>query len=78
MSITIDLSDQASASLAAEAARRGVSPAQLAAEAIESRFGPGLVPGGRRRLAFAAAGSSTDGRRAADTDQILADGFGRD
>lgn len=78
MSITVDLSDQAGASLAAEAARRGISPEQLAAEAIEARFGGETAPAGKRRLAFAAAGSSSDGRHARDADDLLAAGFGQD
>jgi hypothetical protein len=78
MGITVDLSDYAGASLAAEAARRGVTPEQLAAEAIEARFGGGPAPTGKRRLAFAAAGASTDGRQARNVDHMLADGFGRD
>jgi hypothetical protein len=32
----------------------------------------------RRRLAFAAVGASTSGRGAAESDEMLAEGFGRD
>jgi hypothetical protein len=32
----------------------------------------------RRRLAFAAVGASTSGRGAAEADEMLAEGFGRD
>jgi hypothetical protein len=36
------------------------------------------LPGARRRLVFAGIGSSTSGRHAADADDMLAEGFGRD
>lgn len=33
---------------------------------------------GRKQLGFVGLGASTDGRRAADADEILAEGFGQD
>lgn len=77
MPVTLDLSDEALARLRAEAARRGISVEELVdelatglpAEAVES------LP---RKLRFFAMGRSTSGRSAADADEILAEGFGRD
>jgi hypothetical protein len=51
-----------------------VSIDELAAETISARFGPI-----RRKLSFAAAGSSTTGRSAAEAEQLLEEGgFGID
>jgi predicted transcriptional regulator len=79
MSMTVNLPDDLAARVAAEAERRGVSVEHLVAEAIASLF-PAAVPQAqpKRRLAFGAIGASTSGRRAADTDEMLAEGFGRD
>jgi hypothetical protein len=60
--------------LAAEAARRGQTADQLA----EAPLAAQLPKPPRRRLAFAAVGASTSGRSAAEADEMLADGFGRD
>lgn len=47
---------------------------ELAVETISARFGP--IP---RRLSFAAVGSSTTGRTAAEAEQLLEEGgFGID
>lgn len=71
---TIELPDDVAAALAAEAAKRGVSADELAAETLIAEFGPR-----RRSLSFAAAGASTSGRSAADAEQMLEDGgFGVD
>ncbi len=71
---TIELPDEIAAALAAAAAERGVSIDELAAETISARFGPI-----RRKLSFAAAGSSTTGRSAAEAEQLLEEGgFGID
>ncbi len=71
---TIELPDEIAAALAAAAAQRGVSIDELAAETISARFGPI-----RRKLSFAAAGSSTTGRSAAEAEQLLEEGgFGID
>ncbi len=78
MSMAVNLPDELAARLAAEAARRGVSPEQVAMEAIEARLpAAGSSPGRRRRLAFAAIGASTSGRRASEAEEMLAEGFGR-
>jgi hypothetical protein len=71
--VTLHLDDGVGQALAAEAARRGQTADQLAAELLAAQ-----LPRPRRRLAFAAVGASTSGRGAADADEMLAEGFGRD
>jgi hypothetical protein len=75
MTLTVHLPGEIAAALEAEAARRGQSPDQTAADLLAERL---PRPGARRRLAFAGVGSSTSGRSAADADDMLAEGFGRD
>jgi plasmid stability protein len=75
MSLTVRLPDELAAALEAEAARRGQSPDEVAADLLAERL---PRPGARRRLVFAAVGSSTSRRNAADADDMLAEGFGRD
>jgi hypothetical protein len=75
MTLTVHLPGEVAAALEAEAARRGQTPDRVAADLLAERLPP---PGARRRLAFAGVGASTSGRNAADADDILADGFGRD
>jgi hypothetical protein len=75
MTLTVHLPGEVAAALEAEAARRGQSPDQTAADLLAERL---PRPGARRRLAFAGVGSSTSGRSAADADDMLAEGFGRD
>jgi hypothetical protein len=58
--------------LRAEAAKRDVTPDELAAEFIAERVKPR-----KHRLRFAAIGASTSGRRAVDAEDMLAEGFGR-
>lgn len=74
--MTVSLPEPLAAVLEAEAARRGQSPDQVAAELLAERLGHGGGP--RRRLAFAGIGESSSGRSAADADEMLAEGFGRD
>ncbi len=77
--MTLDLPDDVTRRLAAEAARRGMTPEQVAAEAIVDRFPPRVAQRSpKRRLAFGAIGASTSGRRAAHADDTIAEGFGRD
>jgi hypothetical protein len=75
MTLTVHLPAGVAAALEAEAARRGQSPGQVAADLLAEQL---PHPGARRRLAFAGAGSSTSGRNAADADDMLAEGFGRE
>jgi hypothetical protein len=76
MTMTVHLHGQLAAALEAEAARRGQSPDQVAADLLAEQ----LPPSGKRRrhLAFAGIGESSSGRSAAEADQMLAEGFGRD
>jgi plasmid stability protein len=77
MSLTVHLPGELAAALQAEAARRGQSPDQVAADLLAAQLPPpGRPP--RRRLAFAAVGSSSSGRSASEADELLAEGFGRD
>lgn len=74
MTVTLHLDDAVAEALAAEAARRGQTADQLAADLLAAQ----LPRPPRRRLAFAAVGASTSGRGAAEADEMLAEGFGRD
>jgi hypothetical protein len=73
MSISVSLPDDLAARIAAEAAKRGVSTDELAAEYLAERFQPR-----KHRLGFGPLGASTSGRRARDAEEMLAEGFGRD
>ena len=74
MTVTLHLDGAVAEALAAEAARRGLTADQLAADLLAAQL-PGAP---RRRLLFAAVGASTSGRGAAQADEMLAEGFGRD
>ncbi len=75
--MTLDLSDEAVARLRAEADRRGISVEELVGELAASLPAEGQGPS-PRKLRFFALGASTSGRSAADADEMLAEGFGRD
>ena len=75
MTVTVDLPEDALARLEAEAKRRGVSIDLVIAELAEAL--PAQAPG-PQTFSFVGLGSSTSGRYARDTDELLADGFGRD
>jgi predicted transcriptional regulator len=79
MTLTVHLSEELARRLAAEAARRGVSVEQIAAEALEAGLEDRAVVAGspKRRLAFAAIGASGQARGGAEADELLAEGFGR-
>ncbi|MHB8452258.1 MAG: ribbon-helix-helix domain-containing protein [Mycobacteriales bacterium] len=77
MTVSVHLPDELVAQLADEATRRGISVDELTAELIASRL-PLTGVSGPRRLAFSGIGASTSGRSAADAEQLLAEGFGRD
>jgi predicted transcriptional regulator len=70
---TIEIDDDVAQRVADEATRRGVAPEALVGETVAEKFAPR-----RRRLAFAGIGSSGTSRGAAHTDELLAEGFGRD
>jgi hypothetical protein len=63
--ITIEVPDDV-------AAREGVAPESLASKIVTES-----VPA-RRRLGFVGLGRSTSGRRAAEDEEMLAEGFGVD
>jgi hypothetical protein len=77
MTMTVHLHGELAAALEAEAARRGQSPEQVAADLLAEGLPPGRKPR-RRKLAFAGIGESSSGRSAVEADQMLAEGFGRD
>lgn len=77
MTMTVHLHGELADALEAEAARRGQSPEQVAADLIAERL-PHAAKRRRRKLAFAGIGESSTGRSAAEADQMLAEGFGRD
>ena len=65
---TIELDDEVAERVEREAAERGVAPERLAGEVIAEQFSP-------RKLRFASLGRSTRGRRAAEDEDMLAEGF---
>jgi hypothetical protein len=77
MTRSVTLPDAIAASLAAEAARRDVTPDELAAEFIAARLPGGQPKQAGHRLRFAAVGASTSGRTAAQDEEMLAEAFGR-
>jgi plasmid stability protein len=80
MSLTVNLPGELGAALEAEAARRGQVPERVAADLLAAGLlAPRNPQGGVRRvLAFAAIGESTTGVSAADAEELLAEGFGRE
>jgi hypothetical protein len=75
MIVTIDLSEDALRRLQAEARRRGVTIDVVVAEFAQALPADAI---GAKTLSFIRLGSSSSGRYARDTDDLLADGFGRD
>lgn len=71
--LTIEAPDEVGQRVADAAAERGVAPEQLAGQVVAEQFGAR-----RRHLAFAAVGASGSPRGAAQADELLAEGFGRD
>jgi hypothetical protein len=77
MTMTVHLHGGLAAALEAEAARRGQSPEQVAADLLAERRPP-AGKRRRRKLASAGIGESSSGRSAAEADEMLDEGFGRD
>lgn len=77
MAVTLDLPDEVIARLRAEAARRGLTVDEVVAE-LAAMIPVDESSGEERSLGFVALGVSTDGRSAAEADELLAEGFGRD
>ncbi|MCA1844402.1 MAG: hypothetical protein LC792_14675 [Actinobacteria bacterium] len=82
MSMTIQVPDDVARRLAAEAARRGHDVGHLATELLAATLPVGspevLERPAKRRLEFVGMGASTSGRTAAEAEEMLAEGFGRD
>jgi hypothetical protein len=71
----VELPPQVAARFEAEAARRGVTVADLLADLAEELPSAEQTPIGRP--GFVGLGASTSGRTAREADDLLADGFGR-
>ncbi|MHB1853893.1 MAG: hypothetical protein ACYCS2_02405 [Acidimicrobiales bacterium] len=69
--LEIEVDEGLAERIGAAAAARGVAPEALAAEAVARAFPA------RRSLGFISLGRSTSGRRAAEDEDMLAEGFGR-
>lgn len=76
MSLTLELSDGVVARLCREADRRGISLNELVADLAEL-LPSSPEPHKDRALGFIGIGASSSGCRAADADEMLAEGFGR-
>jgi len=75
MSVTVELPDELLAVLRADAERRGTTIEALITELV-NEYVRTVQP--RRKFALAGIGASGGTRFAADADEMLADGFGRD
>lgn len=75
--VTLDLSEDGMARLRAESERR-----QISIDAVIEEWAASLPakdrPAKRRQPSFVAMGTSSSGRRAAEADNMLAEGFGGD
>ncbi len=79
MSLSVDLPDALAARVAAVAAQRGLSPAEVVTELVAAQLAdPTVGLSSRRFLAFAGIGASSSGQGAAEADEMLAEDFGRD
>ena len=82
VTVAVHLPDELAGRLAAAAARRGIGVDEIAVELVTAGLTgadtahrePGQTV---RRLSFAAVGASFSATSAADSDAMLADGFGR-
>ena len=73
--VTVAMSEGLAVALRAEAQRRGESVSAIARRALAEHLG--TAPGGRRKLGFAALGSSGKNSVAQDMEELLAEyGFG--
>ncbi|HEX2708427.1 MAG TPA: hypothetical protein VHM66_10525 [Solirubrobacterales bacterium] len=66
---TLSLPDEVTYALKREARRRHTSVSSVAREVLSDHFG--LAEVGRREIPFAAIGRSTDGRTAAEAEEML-------
>lgn len=75
MSMTVSLPGPLAAALEAEAARRGQTPDEVAADLLAERLPAG--PGGPRRLSFTGVLHSGEPDLAEQAEQVLAERFRR-
>jgi hypothetical protein len=75
MTLTVHLEDPVAAALAAEAARRGQDPDQVAADLLAGSLP--AVQGGPRRLSFTGVLRSGEPDLAERAEQVLAERFAR-
>jgi hypothetical protein len=75
MTLTVHLDDPVAGALTAEAARRGQSPDQVAADLLAGSLP--AAPGGPRRLSFTAVMHSGEPDLAERAEQVLAERFRR-
>lgn len=79
MSLSVDLPQAIAARVAEVAAQRGLSAAEVVADLVAAQLAdPAAELPSHRHLAFAGFGASSSGRGAAEADEMLAEGFGRD
>lgn len=77
MPLTLELPDDMVARLQREADRRGMSLEALVTE-LASLLPPTPTRDQHRSLSFVGLGTSSSGHSAANAEEMLADGFGRD
>jgi hypothetical protein len=75
MAMTVSLPEPLAVALAAEAARRGQTPDEVAADLLAERLPGG--PGGPRRLSFTGVLHSGEPDLAEQAEQVLAERFRR-
>ncbi len=78
MSTMVTLPDDLAGRVARLAAEGGVSVDEVVAQVLAAHLADTGTHPSPRRLAFAGIGASTSGRTAAQADEMLAEGFGRD
>lgn len=78
MSVTVTLPDDLASRLAHEAERRHMTPDELAVTVLAENIPEERAPHTHAALtSFLGMGASTDGRSAAEDEDMLAEGFGR-
>ena len=77
MSVTVTLPDDLASRLAHEAERRSMTPDELAVTVLAEHIPDERLPESHSALMrFLGMGASTDGRTAAEDEDMLAEGFG--
>lgn len=78
MPTTVTLPDDLAGQVSRLAAEGGTSLDEVVAQVLAAHLAGMGTRAPVRRLAFAGIGASTSGRSAAQADEMLAEGFGRD